>query len=202
VSADTFVEDSQMNDGPHGQSRDGSPRSASPGAPTGDAATGPRTATTASDLEQRIAELAAQVRTLAQRFAGIPAESSAPQAASLGSADREPGAASHPSSQPPEVDPGTTRAIVAAAEAAAGEIRAIAEHEAALIRAAADSGRVGGVRALRDTIAEQRETLRALAAEATRVERTAAILQAQVRALEAEMHQALAVVDALAESER
>jgi hypothetical protein len=93
-------------------------------------------------------------------------------------------------------------AIVVAAEAAAGEIRASAEREAQLIRAAADPvGAIGGIHALRDTIARQRETLAGLAAETTRVERSAAILRAQVCALEAEMQQALIVVDALAERE-
>jgi hypothetical protein len=87
------------------------------------------------------------------------------------------------------------------AEAAAGEIRASAEREAQLIRATAGGGPIGSIRALRDTIARQRETLAGLAAESTRVEHSAAILQAQVRALEAEMHQALTVVDALAERE-
>jgi len=84
--------------------------------------------------------------------------------------------------------PGATNAIVAVAEAAAGEIRASAEREAQLIRATAGGGPIGSIRALRDTIARQRETLAGLAAETTRVEHSAAILQAQVRALEAEMH--------------
>jgi hypothetical protein len=92
-------------------------------------------------------------------------------------------------------------AIVVAAEAAAGEIRASAEREAQLIRATADRGPIGSIRALRDTIARQSETLAGLAAESTRVERSAAILRAQVRALEAEMQQALSVVEALAERE-
>ncbi|MGD0981499.1 MAG: hypothetical protein ABR946_08450 [Solirubrobacteraceae bacterium] len=93
-------------------------------------------------------------------------------------------------------------AIVVAAEAAAEEIRASAEREAQLIRATADrGGAIGSVRALRDTLVRQRETLAGLAAETTRVERSAAILRAQVRALEAEMQQALTVVDALAERE-
>lgn len=190
-----------MTDGPQAHNRDGSPGVGDPGGPRPDDTSEARASTTPSDLEQRIAALAAQVRTLAQRFTGAPPESSAAQVAHPPSRVREPDAVSEASLPSPAGAPGTTNAIVAVAEAAAGEIRASAEREAQLIRATAGGGPIGSIRALRDTIARQRETLAGLAAETTRVEHSAAILQAQVRALEAEMDQALGVVDALAERE-
>jgi uncharacterized coiled-coil protein SlyX len=190
-----------MTDGPQAHSRVGSPGVGSPGEPRHDDSGEARVSPTPPDLEQRIAALAAQVRTLAQRFTGVPPESSAAGAAHPPSQVHGPDAASKASSPSRAGSTGITNAIVAAAEAAAGEIRASAEREAQLIRATADRGPIGSISALRDTLARQRETLAGLAAETTRVERSAAILRAQVRALEAEMQQALTVVDALAERE-
>jgi uncharacterized coiled-coil protein SlyX len=191
-----------MTDGPQAHGRVGSPGVGSPGGPRHDDTREARASPAPPDLEQRIAALAAQVRTLAQRFTVTPPESSAAQAAHAPSPVHGPDVASEASSPSPARAPGIMNAIVVAAEAAAGEIRASAEREAQLIRAAADPvGAIGGIHALRDTIARQRETLAGLAAETTRVERSAAILRAQVCALEAEMQQALIVVDALAERE-
>lgn len=191
-----------MTDSPQAHGRDGSPGVGSPGGPRHDDTREARASPTSPDLEQRIAALAAQVRTLAQRFAVTPPESSAAQAAHAPPLVHGPDVASETSSPSPTRAPAIMNAIVVAAEAAAEEIRASAEREAQLIRATADrGGAIGSVRALRDTLVRQRETLAGLAAETTRVERSAAILRAQVRALEAEMQQALTVVDALAERE-
>ena len=190
-----------MTDGPQAHNRDDAPGAGRPGGPRGGAVGKARVSTTAPDLEQRIAALTAQVRVLAERFTGIRPASPLPQAASPSPGAQEPGIVREASSP---VLPGAsenTSAIVAAAQAAAGEIRASAEREAKLILAAAGYSPIGTVRALRDTVARQRETLAGLVAETTRIEHSAAILQAQVRALEAEMRQALAVVDALAERE-
>ena len=195
--ADTTIEDSQMTDGPQGHSRDRHPGVGSPGQPPRRTAGEARAAISSSDLEQRIAALAAQVRALAPRFTGItPAATS--QAAPQPAGARDAGSVAGASSPAPRGPLATTSAIVAAAEAAAGEILASAEREAELIRASADGSVYGIIRALRETIAQQRETVTSLATETTRVEHSAAILQAQVRALEAEMRQALAVVDTLA----
>jgi uncharacterized coiled-coil protein SlyX len=187
-----------MTDGPQAHSRDPNPGVGSPGEPPRGSTGEAHAAISSSDLEQGIAALAAQVRALAQRFTGIPPASAASQAAPPPTPAAESGTVRKASSPAPT---GITSAIVAAAEAAAGEILASAEREAELIRASADGGVSGVIRALRDTISRQREMLTGLATETTRIEHSAAILQAQVRALEAEMRQALAVVDALAERE-
>jgi cell division septum initiation protein DivIVA len=189
-----------MTDGPQAHHRDGYPGVGSPGAPPR-ATGGARAAISSSDLEQRIAALAAQVRTLAQRFTVIPPASPAPRAVDPHSRTGPPDTAGEASS-PASTEPlGARNAIVAAAEAAAGEILASAEREAELIRASADAGANVGSRALHDTIARQGATLAGLAAETTRLAHSASILQAQVSALEADMHQTLAVVDALAKRE-
>ena len=76
--------------------------------------------------------------------------------------------------------------VIAAAERAALEIRTSAEREAASIRARASDGHVAPTTALEVTLARQRQTLAAFAAETDRIAHAAAVLGAQTRALDAE----------------
>jgi hypothetical protein len=169
-----------MTDGPPGQKRAGGPGAGRPVVQSRDA-----------DLEPRMAALAAQVRALGERLGQRPAAGERQRHDAV-SDWTEAGQAGSPA---PRAE--SREMIIAAAETAAAEIRASAQREARRIRGSA--GRVAGERleALREAIARQRETLAGLTAETKRIEHSAAILLAQVRALESELQQTLASVDAL-----
>jgi chromosome segregation ATPase len=130
-------------------------------------------APTPPELRERIAQLAAQVRELAE-----PAEREQPPPA------RAMGSAGANEQRPLEQ---VSDALIAAAERTAAEIRERALAEAARIASARLAPHDEGRAALEAMLERQRETLDALAAETTRLERGVEVLRAQIAALDSEL---------------
>jgi chromosome segregation ATPase len=129
----------------------------------------PGRASAPRDLQGQIAALAAQVRRLAERRqqAAVAARGAAEQSDATVEALGE--------------------TILATAEAVAAEIRASAEREAQRLREGTAREADRRSAALRAILAQHRESLAALTAEADRIEHSAALLRAQTRALQAEL---------------
>jgi DNA-binding PucR family transcriptional regulator len=130
-------------------------------------------APTPPELRERIAQLAAQVRELAE-----PAErEQPPPARAVGSAGAD---------EPRPLDQ-VSDALIAAAERAAAEIRERALAEAARIASARLAPGAEGRAAMEGILERQRETLDALAAETARLEQGVEVLRAQIAALDSEL---------------
>jgi chromosome segregation ATPase len=137
---------------------------------------------TGRDLQDQIALLSAQVRRLGERISGASA-SREPQPATL-AGDRE-------------VVDALSASILAAAENVAAEIRSSAAREAQLMRGNVERKEDVRLAGLAAMVGQHRETVSALSSEGERIERSAAALRAQIRALEGEIQAIGETIDTL-----
>jgi cell division septum initiation protein DivIVA len=160
-------------------------------------------------LEEQIAALAAQVRSLGQRLSnnrskGAASTAETPPAPTPASDPRDtsppitprPAAPGSPAEPAPHIA-ATGARIVEMAHAAAAEIRADAEREAQRIRQAAAQARSDRVAAVLEIIARQCESVATLATEVDRIEQSAAVLREQLTALNDEWRRMLVAVSAV-----
>jgi hypothetical protein len=158
-------------------------------------------------LERQIAALAAQLRSVGERLVTPRPQSAEPP----GPASAPPPPLEAPRPQPTGASANghgeassaltTGESILAAAQGAADEIRAAAEREAERIRAAGTGNDDRRVARLLEIITRQSESLAVLTAEADRIERSAATLRAEVRALGSELREMLGSVSGVARSD-
>jgi cell division septum initiation protein DivIVA len=182
-------------------------------------------------LEQQIAALAAQVRSLGQRLVStrqsttvpsVAAESplrgpggrrvEAPQPATNSPRPLEPqgrvpvGDEPNENHLPPQAPTADAENIIAMAEVVADEIRADAEREASRIREAEANGAsehlAERLAELLAVLARQAESVAILSAEVARIEQSAAVFREQAFALEIELQETLASISALTRADR